>query len=137
MIRFALIVVVLAAWVVRPAAADEVRRYVRFADGDRVGFAELAGDTAHVLDRDFLAGGQRTGEMRELSSLRLLPPVVPSKVLAVGLNYSRHGGSAASGHPRLFFKSPTSITTTGAPIPYAPDATNLHYEGEMVVLIGK
>ena len=44
---------------------------------------------------------------------------------------------AGGARPEIFFKSTTSITGPGAAIPYARDASTLHYEGEMVVVIGK
>ena len=73
-----------------------------------------------------------------LSELTLLPPVIPSKVIAVGLNYQSHlGERAPSAYPGLFAKYPTSIVGPGASIVRPPDSRNLHYEGEMVIVIGR
>jgi 2-keto-4-pentenoate hydratase/2-oxohepta-3-ene-1,7-dioic acid hydratase in catechol pathway len=63
---------------------------------------------------------------------------VPSKVIAVGLNYKSHlGTQAVAAYPGLFAKYPTSIIATGENIVIPFDAKNVHYEGELVVVIGK
>jgi 2-keto-4-pentenoate hydratase/2-oxohepta-3-ene-1,7-dioic acid hydratase in catechol pathway len=73
-----------------------------------------------------------------LADVRLLAPVEPSKVIAVGLNYRSHlGERPVPPYPGLFAKLPTSIVGPGDGIVMPPDATDLHYEGEMVIVIGK
>ena len=74
----------------------------------------------------------------KLADVKLLAPVAPSKVIAVGLNYQTHLGERSSAkYPGLFAKLPTTIIGPGDAIVLPPDATNVHYEGEMVVVIGK
>ncbi len=58
-------------------------------------------------------------------------------MIAVGLNYRSHSGSAGAAAPGLFAKFPSSLTGPDAPIWMFPDATDLHYEGELVVVTGK
>jgi 2-keto-4-pentenoate hydratase/2-oxohepta-3-ene-1,7-dioic acid hydratase in catechol pathway len=73
-----------------------------------------------------------------LADVELLAPVTPSKVIAVGLNYRSHiGDQDPAPYPGLFAKYPTSIVGPGADIVIPPDAGNVHYEGELVVVIGK
>ncbi|MGD8818367.1 MAG: fumarylacetoacetate hydrolase family protein, partial [Acidobacteriota bacterium] len=73
-----------------------------------------------------------------LADVELLAPVAPSKVIAVGLNYRSHiGDQDPAPYPGLFAKYPTSIVGPGADIVIPPDASNVHYEGELVVVIGK
>jgi 2-keto-4-pentenoate hydratase/2-oxohepta-3-ene-1,7-dioic acid hydratase in catechol pathway len=73
-----------------------------------------------------------------LSSVRLLAPVTPSKVIAVGLNYQSHLGTREPApYPGLFAKYPTSIVGPEEPIVRPPDSNNLHYEGELVLVIGR
>jgi 2-keto-4-pentenoate hydratase/2-oxohepta-3-ene-1,7-dioic acid hydratase in catechol pathway len=63
---------------------------------------------------------------------------MPSKVIAVGLNYKSHiGESPAAKYPGLFAKMPTSIVGPEANIVIPPGAGNVHFEGELVVVIGR
>ena len=118
------------------AAADaQVTRYVRYEHNGAVGYGIVAGDTVRVLDGDFLTPHKETGKTLALANLTLLPPTDASKVLAVGLNYASHAGS--SGNPPLFAKLPSSLVGQGGAIILPPDAGNVHYEGEMVIVIGK
>jgi 2-keto-4-pentenoate hydratase/2-oxohepta-3-ene-1,7-dioic acid hydratase in catechol pathway len=79
-----------------------------------------------------------------LANLELLAPVEPSKVIAVGLNYRSHieegrshiGDSPVAEYPGLFAKFPTSIIGPDAEIIIPSDAGDVHYEGELVVVIG-
>ncbi len=73
-----------------------------------------------------------------LGAVRLLTPTAPRKVIAVGFNYRSHlGETDPAAYPGLFAKYPTSLIPHDTEIRYYPDATNLHYEGEMVLIIGK
>jgi 2-keto-4-pentenoate hydratase/2-oxohepta-3-ene-1,7-dioic acid hydratase in catechol pathway len=68
----------------------------------------------------------------------LLAPVEPSKVIAVGRNFRSHlGDRPAPEWPGLFAKYPTSIIGPGDSIVLPPDANNAHYEGELVLVIGR
>jgi 2-keto-4-pentenoate hydratase/2-oxohepta-3-ene-1,7-dioic acid hydratase in catechol pathway len=59
-------------------------------------------------------------------------------VIAVGLNYLTHlGERPAAAYPGLFAKMPTSIVGPDSDVIYPADATNLHFEGELVVVIGR
>ena len=119
-------------------AQDGVTRYVRYAYEGRDLYGVLEGETIHVLDGDLFASPRRTGTTVQLSDVRLLPPTQPSKVIAVGLNYQSHLGTRqASEYPGLFAKYPTSIIAHGDDIVMPADANNLHYEGELVIVIGK
>jgi 2-keto-4-pentenoate hydratase/2-oxohepta-3-ene-1,7-dioic acid hydratase in catechol pathway len=73
-----------------------------------------------------------------LSDARLLAPCEPSKVIAVGRNYKSHAGERpVKPYPGLFAKLPTCIVATGDPIVFPPEASDVHYEAELVVVIGK
>jgi 2-keto-4-pentenoate hydratase/2-oxohepta-3-ene-1,7-dioic acid hydratase in catechol pathway len=73
-----------------------------------------------------------------LSDVKLLHPLEPSKILAVGLNYKSHLGTrSAPSSPEIFYKPVSALQNPGDPIVIPPDAANVHYEGELVVVIGK
>jgi 2-keto-4-pentenoate hydratase/2-oxohepta-3-ene-1,7-dioic acid hydratase in catechol pathway len=113
-------------------------KYVRYELGGRTSYGVLDGETVRELSGDLFASPRPTGNTARLSTVKLLAPVIPSKVIAVGLNYQTHlGQRAAAAYPGLFAKLPTSIVGPEANIVYPADATNLHYEGEMVLVIGK
>ena len=68
----------------------------------------------------------------------MLAPCEPTKVLAVGLNYHSHlDGRPLPDPPGIFIKLPTSIVGPGEPIVLPADAGNVHYEGELVIVIGR
>jgi 2-keto-4-pentenoate hydratase/2-oxohepta-3-ene-1,7-dioic acid hydratase in catechol pathway len=68
----------------------------------------------------------------------LLAPCEPPKILAVGQNYISHLGERKTpSKPELFYKPITSLQDPGGPIILPDDAEDVHYEGELVVVIGK
>lgn len=113
-------------------------KYVRYSSGTTATWGILEGNTIRELRGDLFAKPSPTGKSVALSSVKLLPPVEPSKVIAVGLNYKSHLGERPSAqYPGLFAKYPTSIIAHGESIVLPPDAKNAHFEGEMVLVIGK
>jgi 2-keto-4-pentenoate hydratase/2-oxohepta-3-ene-1,7-dioic acid hydratase in catechol pathway len=120
------------------AQATAQTKYVRYELAGKTSFGILDGETVRELSGDLFASPKPTGKTAALGAVKLLAPVVPSKVIAVGLNYQTHlGQRAAAAYPGLFAKMPTSIVGPEANIVYPADATNLHYEGELVLVIGK
>ena len=124
-------------------------RIARFATGGdpQYGIVELAADggkhpdTVSVLTGDPIAMPvQLTGERKELDGVRLLAPVIPrSKVVGVGRNYAAHAaelGNEVPVTPLIFFKPNTSVIGPDEPIIY-PKVTEVSYEGELAVVIGR
>ena len=127
---------VLAAGVT--AWAQDVTKYVRYEHGGAVSYGILEGETIHQLAGDVFASPERTGATVALGDVTLLAPTDPRKVVAAGLNYRSHlGGAEPAEYPGLFDKHATSLIGHGAEITYYEDASNLHFEGEMVLIIGK
>lgn len=119
-------------------SAQGVTRYVRYSAAATTAYGELVGETVHELSGDLFASPRRTGRTHALSSVTLLAPVQPSKVIAVGLNFRSHiGNREPAAEPGLFAKYPTSIIGPDADIVRPADSRNLHYEGEMVLVIGR
>jgi 2-keto-4-pentenoate hydratase/2-oxohepta-3-ene-1,7-dioic acid hydratase in catechol pathway len=81
-----------------------------------------------------------TGATYPLDDVRLLVPVLPSKVIAVGRNYPEHTremGGAPSPEPVLFLKPSTAVVGHREPIGYPVKLTQrVDYEGELAVVIG-
>ena len=118
--------------------AQDLLRFVRFELNERERWGLLRGDSVSLIRGSPFGEHHVMPTSMPLSDLTLLPPVRPSKVIAVGLNYQSHlGERAPAAYPGLFAKYPTSIVGPEADIVRPPDSRNLHYEGEMVIVIGK
>jgi 2-keto-4-pentenoate hydratase/2-oxohepta-3-ene-1,7-dioic acid hydratase in catechol pathway len=142
-------------------------RIARFAKGDGVAYGVVEGESGgtdgpgdqttdlrltiaelhgHPFGVD--PGGVRlTGRRYPLAEVRLLAPVLPSKVVAAGNNYAAHvrenGGEAQAeslegAEPVLFLKPSTSVTGPGDAIRYPVKLTDrVDFEGELAVIIGR
>lgn len=120
------------------AFAQDVTKYVRYEHGGAASYGVLEGETIHQLRGDVFESPERTGVTVALGDVTLLPPSEPKKVVAAGLNYRSHlGGAPPAEYPGLFDKHATSLIGHEAEITYYEDAANLHFEGEMVLIIGK
>ena len=83
-------------------------------------------------------GTKPTGRTLKLSEVKLLAPAEAKKVIAAGLNYRSHIGERR--RPNTLASSPRCpprSSGTNADIVYPADATTVHYEAEMCVVIGK
>ena len=79
-----------------------------------------------------------TGRRIKVPDVKFLAPAEAKKVIAAGLNYKSHIGQASPAkYVGLFAKFPTSLSGHEAEIPYPADATTVHYEAEICVVIGK
>ncbi|MDP6342878.1 MAG: fumarylacetoacetate hydrolase family protein, partial [Alphaproteobacteria bacterium] len=137
MIRPSLLAAIVGLCCLAEAAAAEVTRFVRFADGAGAHYGVLEDNRVHQLSGTPFGPHERTGQSHALSAVRLLPPVVPGKVIAVGLNYRSHAGMSGGARPELFAKLPSAVIGPGQAIVIPPDARNVHYEGELVAIIGR
>jgi 2-keto-4-pentenoate hydratase/2-oxohepta-3-ene-1,7-dioic acid hydratase in catechol pathway len=94
----------------------------------------LTGDPLYV-------GIEVTQEQHRLADVRLLAPVLPrSKVVGIGRNYAEHAaemGNDVPAEPLMFIKPNTSVIGPGDPIAYPSLTEELHFEGEVAVVIGR
>lgn len=118
-------------------SGNGVTRYVRFRAGSNELYGTLEGESIRELRGDPFNG--TPGSTRhKLADVKLLYPCQPRKVFAVGLNYKSHlGERTPPSRPEIFYKPTTSLQNPGDPIIVPPDARNLHYEGELVIVMGK
>lgn len=71
---------------------------------------------------------------------KLLVPIVPSKIVALGINYRKHAdefGQAVKPEPLIFLKPPSSLIADGESIVLPPNCGRVEHEGELAVVIGK
>ncbi|MFN0168986.1 MAG: fumarylacetoacetate hydrolase family protein [Bryobacteraceae bacterium] len=110
---------------------------VRFRSSGYEGYGIQSGET--VVETGSLEAETRGGTHR-LAEVTLLAPCLPSKIVCVGRNYVDHAkelGNQPPAEPMIFLKPPSSIIAGGEAIVYPKLTTNLHFEGELGVVIGK
>jgi 2-keto-4-pentenoate hydratase/2-oxohepta-3-ene-1,7-dioic acid hydratase in catechol pathway len=95
-----------------------------------------------VLAGDDLFGGYTLGPAVAggLSNVMLLPPVMPSKIVCVGLNYKDHAletGKTLPAEPLIFLKPSTAVIGPGDPIRLPPGVGRVDHEAEVGVVIGR
>jgi len=120
------------------SAQSGVTKYIRYLHNGVVSYGILEGDTIRELKGNIFESAQPTGRTVKLAEVKLMIPTDARKVIAVGLNYQSHLGNAKpAAYPGLFAKYPTSLVAHEENIVVPEGSTNLHYEGEMVLVIGR
>ena len=117
---------------------------------ERIYRAKQGNDTFYVVERDGMVrraagdpyGGLTAGDTIAggLTGLQLLPPVMPSKIVCVGLNYKDHAaetGKPLPAEPLIFIKPRTAVIGPGDPIKLPPGVGRVDHEAELGVVIGK
>ncbi|MEV2276346.1 fumarylacetoacetate hydrolase family protein [Nocardiopsis sp. NPDC049922] len=125
-------------------------RIARFASGDEVGFGLVETDTdsgeefvARLNGHPLLGDIAPTGERAKLSDVRLLSPVLPTKVVCVGKNYADHVEEMreVTGEPTeepvVFLKPSTAVTGPRDPVFHPAVSEEIHYEGELALVISR
>lgn len=116
-------------------------KYVRFQTADKkIKYGVLVNDSIKTVEGTIFEDHKITDENYNLKDVRLLSPVEPSKVMCIALNYSDHAkefGKPIPEEPMLFLKPSTSVIGPEDNIIYPPQTENLHYEAELVIVIGK
>jgi 2-keto-4-pentenoate hydratase/2-oxohepta-3-ene-1,7-dioic acid hydratase in catechol pathway len=112
-------------------------KYIRYQTPAGISYGILDGSIVRELSGD-LFNHKETGVTHKLSDVKLLIPCEPGKVLCVGRNFQSHmAGRPNPTRPEMFLKSISSLIGPEEPIVYPPGATNVHYEGELVLVISK
>ena len=106
-----------------------------------VAFAEITPDETvkEILEHPF-GTPEFSGRSWPLAEVRLLAPILPSKVVAFGRNYAAHArelGNEVPAEPMMFLKPSTSVIGPRAPIRLPPQSSSVSFEGELAVVIGR
>src|SRR6188768_3173121 len=121
-------------------------RLGRIASPDGVAFVVIEGDSnsdavcREIAEQYLSRNPTFTGRSWPLADVRLLAPILASKVIAIGKNYAAHAaemGGEAPETPVIFIKPNTSIVGPGAAIVLPPSSNEVHYEGELAIVIGR
>ncbi len=122
------------------AFAQAQVKYVKYHSHDVDSWGILENETTiqELSGPPFDGTAKPTGRRIELADVKLLAPAEARKVIAAGLNYRSHIGQASPAkYVGLFAKYPTTLIGHDDNIVYPADATDLHYEAEICVVIGK
>ncbi|HJY25703.1 MAG TPA: fumarylacetoacetate hydrolase family protein [Actinomycetes bacterium] len=123
-------------------------RIARFSVGDRVAFGVVEEAGAGRIDGPLVApipghpfGPIEPSDVRvPLADVRLLAPVLPSKVIGVGRNYADHAqelGNEVPAEPLLFLKPSTSVIGPSDGIVYPRQSSDVQHEAELAIVIGR
>jgi 2-keto-4-pentenoate hydratase/2-oxohepta-3-ene-1,7-dioic acid hydratase in catechol pathway len=120
-------------------------RIARFSHDGEVAFGVVEGPDPGDAEVAEIAGHPFgpvvfSGNRFPLKGLRLLPPVLPSKVVAIGRNYAEHAsemGGDVPAQPLFFLKPSTAVVGMGDPIAYPDSSERVDFEGELAVVISR
>ncbi len=118
---------------------DQGTRYLRFSVDGQEAYGILEGDQVRQLSGDLFGEWEKTETTHALADVTILVPSKnPSKVLALAGNYKSHiGSSEPNPYPEPFIKLPSSLLAPGGEVVQPPDTDPVHYEAEVVIVIGK
>lgn len=134
---------VMASMLLAPAlgaaqGGGKVTKYVRFRKGQTTAHGILDGDAIREIRGPLFGAHKESGATHKAGEVKLLYPVAPPKILAVGLNYKSHlGNRTPPANPEMFYKPITCLQNPDDPIVIPKESKNTHFEGELVVVIGK
>ena len=114
-------------------------RICRVAVGDELSYGVLEGEAVALLSSHPFGPFEPDGRVLRVEEVRLLAPVLPSKVVAVGRNYAEHvremGGDAPPSEPMVFLKPSTSVIGPGEPIALPWQSERVEHEAELANVI--
>ena len=112
--------------------------FARFESDGRTAYGAVENNEIHELRGGLFDEIEPSGRRLRMGDVNLLAPCVPPKIVAVGLNYKSHlGDRKVPDNPEIFYKPISSLQNPGGPVVIPPDALDTHFEGELVVVIGK
>jgi 2-keto-4-pentenoate hydratase/2-oxohepta-3-ene-1,7-dioic acid hydratase in catechol pathway len=116
-------------------------RYLRCVHDDVVAYGRLEGDLVRIIDGDLFGAYKVTERTVPLASVRVLAPCLPTKIIAIGVNYKDHAAEFKKDlpeEPLIFLKPPSAVLAPEEAIVYPEGVTRrVDYEGELAVVIRK
>lgn len=115
-------------------------RICRVAVGDELFFGIIESELVVLLAGHPFGELSPEGRVLPLSDVRLVSPVLPSKIIAVGRNYAEHAremGNEVPAAPMIFLKPSTSVVGPGEPIALPWQSEKVEHEAELAVVIGR
>jgi 2-keto-4-pentenoate hydratase/2-oxohepta-3-ene-1,7-dioic acid hydratase in catechol pathway len=108
--------------------------------GDEIAYGVAEADGVRVHRGTPFVAWEPTETVIPYTDAHLLAPVFPTKIVCVGRNYADHAaelGNAVPDEPVIFLKPATSVIGPETPIVLPPEATEVHHEAELAVVVGR
>ncbi len=115
-------------------------KIVRYVEGKVTKWGVIEGEGIREMDGDPFSHFHLTSRTKGIEDVRLLSPCLPSKIVALGLNYRDHAEEmklVIPKEPLLFLKPSTSVIGPGEAIVYPKMSKRVDYEAELAVVIRK
>ena len=116
-------------------------RICRVAVEDELHYGVIEGEAVALLSSHPFGPFEPDGRVLPLAGVRLVAPVLPSKIVAVGKNYLDHvremGGDAPPSEPMIFLKPSTAVIGPNEPILLPWQSEQVEHEAELAVVIGR
>jgi 2-keto-4-pentenoate hydratase/2-oxohepta-3-ene-1,7-dioic acid hydratase in catechol pathway len=100
----------------------------------------ISGESVREVSGEIFGKWTVTDRIWPLSDVKLLTPVVPSKIVCLGRNYADHAAefnNVPPKEPLIFLKPPSSLVAPDDPIVLPPNVQRTDYEGELAIIISK
>ncbi len=122
-------------------SADDPKTFVRFRHEGTTAWGLVKGDMVHRIHGSIYGDWSESDARMPLSSVTILTPTEPTQVFAMAGNYRSHLNEGPIPEkfrtPQPFLKTTSCLIPHGAPIVLPADSSQVHYEAEMVVVIGR
>lgn len=115
-------------------------KLLRYNYKDKIEQGILENDVINKIKGDFFSGFEITENEVDLSSVKLLAPTLPSKIVAIGLNYVDHAKELKMEIPKnpiMFIKPASTVIGPEDPIIYPEISNQVDYEVELGIVIGR
>lgn len=115
-------------------------KIVRFAAGSKIRYGILSGQSIQAMVGKPFRTVKVTDQRYRLNQVKLLAPCLPSKIVALGLNYRSHAAEVKAPLPQaplIFLKPPTAVIGPEDNIVLPQSSTRVDYEGELAVVMKK
>jgi len=115
-------------------------KIIRYEAESTIKWGVIEGDAVREMEGDPFGHFHLTSKTTRMQEVKLLAPCLPSKIVALGLNYRDHAEEmkiALPKEPLLFLKPSTSVIGPGEAIVYPKMSKRVDYEAELGVVIGK
>jgi 2-keto-4-pentenoate hydratase/2-oxohepta-3-ene-1,7-dioic acid hydratase in catechol pathway len=110
------------------------------AEADDITYGTVEPDGIRLYHGSPFFHWERSETVLPITEVKLLSPVIPTKIIAVGRNYVDHAtelGNDVPDIPAIFLKPPTTVIGPMAPIRIPPGVGQVDHEAELAVVMGK
>ncbi len=115
-------------------------KFVRFKTKSAVRYGQVCENHILEIEGDIFNQYRVLETKHDLCDLKILSPCVPTKIIAIGLNYRPHAeelGMTLPEDPMVFMKPPSAVIGPDEEIIYPEMSSQVDYEGELAVVIGR